>query len=201
MADWDDMVLVGIIGRPHGLRGHVVVHPETDFVDERFQVGGTVWTRTPEGERPLTVHAMHVHGGGRVVVGFSGLAAVEDAERLSGCELRVPEDQLHPLADGTYYHHQLVGCLVETATGEQVGQVERVTGGPGGSLLAVTAARGEVLVPLAADICVDVDVAGRRIVIAPPDGLLELNEPGEPRKRGSRGSGRRSRRERSSARV
>ncbi len=181
MADWDDMVLVGVIARPHGLRGHVIVHPETDFVEERFAIGRTLWTRTPEGHQVLTVNTMHV-GGGRLVVGLSGCASVEDAEPLSGRELRVPEEQLHPLTGGTYYHHQLVGCAVETVSGERVGHVERVTGGPGGSLLTVTATKGEVLVPLAADICIDVDVAARRIVIAPPDGLIELNEPARPGK-------------------
>ena len=46
MADWDDMVLVGRIARPHGLRGQVVVNPETDFVEERFVSGATMWTRS-----------------------------------------------------------------------------------------------------------------------------------------------------------
>ena len=58
-----------------------------------------------------------------------------------------------------YYQHQLVGCAVETVAGERVGDVVRVDGGAAGSLLVVEGTRGEVLVPLAAEICVEIDVA------------------------------------------
>jgi 16S rRNA processing protein RimM len=172
---WDQMVLVGRIGRPHGLRGQVVVAPETDFVEERFRRGATMWTRSDRGEELLTVSSARVQNG-RAVIGFDGFAAIDDVERLAGLELRVPEDTLLPLADGAYYVHDLVGCVVETTSGERVGEVSRVEGGAGASVLSIGGARGEVLVPLAADICVEVDIAGRRIRIDPPDGLLELNE-------------------------
>lgn len=172
---WEDLVLVGTIVRPHGLHGQVLVHPETDFVEERFRPGAGFRTRGPGGEDQLTVTSARVQGR-RPVVGFEGVATVEDAERLVGVELRVPEDALLPLPDGAYYHHQLVGCAVDAVSGEQVGQVVRVSGGAGGSLLVVEGPRGEVLVPLAVDICVEVDVHARRIRIAPPAGLLELNQ-------------------------
>jgi 16S rRNA processing protein RimM len=74
-----------------------------------------------------------------------------------------------------YYQHQLVGCVVETAPQTEVGRVVRVDGGSAGSLLVVDGTRGEVLIPLAAAICVEIDVEGRRIRIEPPDGLLDLN--------------------------
>jgi 16S rRNA processing protein RimM len=65
---------------------------------------------------------------------------------------------------------------VATVGGGQVGEVLRVEGGAGASRLVVKGRRGEVLVPLAADICVEIDVNARRILIDPPEGLLELNE-------------------------
>jgi 16S rRNA processing protein RimM len=172
---WDEMVLIGRIARPHGIRGQVIVTPETDFVEARFRAGATFWTRSDRGEEMLTVSSARLQTG-RPVIGFEGFATIEDAERLAGLDLRVPEGALLPLADGAYYVHDLVGCVVETASGERVGEVRRVEGGAAGSILNVEGARGEVLVPLAADICVDVDIAGRRIRIDPPDGLLELNQ-------------------------
>ena len=175
MAAWDEMVLVGRIARPHGLRGHVVVNPETDFVEERFTSGATMWTRSDRGDEALTISSARVQNG-RPVIGFAGFASSEDVERLAGLELRVPEESLQSLAAGAYYQHQLVGCGVETVTGTPVGTVVRVDGGAGGSLLAVAGARGEILIPLAQHICVEVDVAARRITVDPPDGLLELNE-------------------------
>ena len=87
----------------------------------------------------------------------------------------MPVEWLAPLPDGMFYRHDLVGCRVETRTGEPVGMVQRRRGDDGGSRLVVDADSGEVLVPLAADICTSIDVAGRQIVIEPPEGLLEVN--------------------------
>src|SRR5687768_8934577 len=172
---WDDMVLVGRIARPHGIRGHVFVNPETDFVDERFVPGATMWTRSDRGEEQLTIAAARVQNG-RPVVAFDGFSSIDDVERLGGLELRVPEEALQPLDAGAYYQHQLVGCAVETTAGEAVGVVKRVDGGTAATVLAVDGARGEILIPFASDICKEVDIAARRIRIKPPEGLLELND-------------------------
>jgi 16S rRNA processing protein RimM len=169
------MVLVGRVARPHGIRGDVFINPETDFVEERFTAGATFTTRGPTGEETLTVTSCRVQGG-RPVVGFEGFSRIEDVERLAGLELRVPEETLQPLAPGSFYHHQLIGCAVELTDGTVVGTTERVEGGTGGSRLVVAARAGEILVPLASAICVDIDVNARRIRIDPPEGLLELNE-------------------------
>ena len=169
------MVLVGRIARPHGLRGQVVVNPETDFVVERFRSGARVWTRTAGHESALTITSARVQNG-RPVVTFEGMSRREDVESLGGLELRVPEEALQPLEPGRFYEHQLVGCRVETVGGVVLGPVVRVEGGAGGSRLAVEGSAGEILIPLAVDICVEIDVAARRIRIEPPAGLLELNE-------------------------
>ena len=175
IPNWDDMALVGRITRPHGLRGQVVVRPETDFIEERFAGGATFWTRSAAGNEQLTVVSARVQNG-RPIVAFEGFTRVEDVERLAGLELRIPEDALQPLRPGTYYEHQLVGCAVETTAGDVVGQVAKVEGGVGASRLVMNGPRGEILVPLAVDICVEIDVVNRKIRIEPPDGLLELNE-------------------------
>jgi len=175
MPAWDDMVLVGRIARPHGLKGQVVVNPDTDFAEERFAAGATLWTRSDRGDEQLVVASSRMQGA-RPVIGFDGFERIEDAERLAGLELRVPEGSLQPLGDGVYYQHQLIGCVVETAAGQRVGAVARVEGGAAGSLLAVDGPSGEILIPLALDITTQIDVAAGRIVIDPPEGLLELNE-------------------------
>lgn len=171
------MAVVGRIVRPHGLRGDVAVHPETDFVDERFQPGASFVTRSAAGDEQLTVRTMRM-AGGRPVVGFEGVTSVEQAEGLVGLELRVPEETLQPLAEGRYYLHQLAGCVVSTTGGAHVGTVAKVDGGIGSSRLVIEGERGEILIPLAAEICVEIDVAGKRIAIDPPEGLLDLNEVG-----------------------
>lgn len=183
MIDWDSMAVVGYIARPHGLRGQVLVKPETDFAEERFRVGATLWTRTAGREEQLTISSARIQN--RLpVIGFEGMASIEDVERLSGQELRVPEEAMQPLEPGRYYEHQLVGCEVEVVSGQRSGQlsgkrvgtVVKVEGGPGGSRFVVEGERGEILIPFAADICVSVDVEAKKIQIDPPEGLLELNE-------------------------
>jgi 16S rRNA processing protein RimM len=107
-------------------------------------------------------------------VGIAGIGSINEAERLAGYELRVPESEQAPLPDGTYYHHQLIGCAVETRNGDRVGRVTAVQGHGEATRLVVRGTRAEVLIPLAQAIC-EVDVAAQRIVISPPDGLLEVN--------------------------
>ena len=182
---WDAMVLVGRIVRTHGLDGRVVVHPETDFPQERFAPGSRCWTRTGDRIQPLVAAASRLQGG-RPIVAFAGCDSVTGAERLVGLELRIPESELRPLAEGTYYHHQLVGCAVRTPSGAEVGVVVKVEGGAAGSLLVVEGESGEVLVPLVEAICASVDVANHRIVVTPPEGLLELNTTRPGRRRPAR---------------
>src|SRR6185312_10023426 len=97
-----------------------------------------------------------------------------------GFELRVPVEWLPALPEGTFYRHDLIGCRVETRGGGAVGVVDDVEGGAGGSRLVIAGAdgRGEVLIPLVSEICTAIDPAAKRIVIDPPDGLLEANATG-----------------------
>ncbi len=174
MTDLTEMVLVGRVTKPHGLRGHVFVDPETDFVEDRFAPGVRLWAQVGGEPCELIVTSSRLQGS-RPVVAFEGQASRTDAEALVGVELRVPEAELTPLPEGRYYLHQLRGCTVETVRGDRVGIVSRVEIGAGDGCLVVLGSSGEVLVPLADDICVDVDVGAGRIRIAPPEGLLNLN--------------------------
>ena len=173
MGEWDDAILIGVVARTHGNRGEVIVNPETDFPDDRFQVGARLRTRHKDGtEATLQVTSMRMHSG-RPVIGVAGVESIGDAEPLAGLELRV-DGGLGPLPDGEYYHRDLIGCAVVTEAGDTVGQVTSVEGERQVSRLVVRGPRREVLIPLADEICA-VDLAARRITVRPPDGLLELN--------------------------
>src|SRR5436305_23938 len=151
------MALVGWIARAHGIRGQVIVNPETDFPGERFQAGAEVFVEESGAARALRVVAMRMQRD-RPVVAFDGVATMNDAEALAGRELRVPVDRLAALPEDTFYRHDLVGCRVETSAGAEVGVVSSVEGALGGSRLIVAGARGTVEIPLVADICTSVDV-------------------------------------------
>jgi 16S rRNA processing protein RimM len=115
--------------------------------------------------------------GDRWIVQFEGRATIDDAEAWRDATVSVQEDALTPLAAGQYYLHDLVGCTVETAEGQVVGPVAIVYTGAAQAVLGIEGPAGEVLVPMAGEICRDVDIAARRIVIAPPEGLLDVNRP------------------------
>ena len=172
--DWSAMALVGRIARAHGIRGQVIVNPETDFPEQRFKVASKVYVKRGSSVDELIVTAVRFQHG-RPVIGLEGVESMNDAEVLAGLELRVPVEELAPLPAGTFYHHDLVGCSVVTGRGEAVGIVEGVEGTVGGSRLVVAGATGEILIPLASEICRTIDVTARRIVIEPPEGLLDLN--------------------------
>ena len=174
-ARWEDMALVGTIARAHGIRGQVIVNPETDFPDERFQPGAELFIERGGQIETLTVISARFHRE-RPVIGIAGVETMNDAEALAGLELRVPVEALTRLPAGMFYHHDLVGCQVVTGAGEAIGLVERVEGTQSGGRLVVAGANGEILIPLVTDICRTIDVGLKRIVIEPPAGLLELNE-------------------------
>jgi 16S rRNA processing protein RimM len=179
---WDAMVTVGRIIRPQGNRGEVVIAPETDFGPERFRPGGSLQTMRNDLVHTLIVGSSREHQG-RWVVGFEGIENIGQAESLRGLELRIPAEALKALGDGRHYVHDLVGCRVETSANEVVGTVDSVHFGAGPPLLVVEGATGEVLVPLNEAICQRVDIEAKVIVIAPPEGLVELNETAESRQK------------------
>ena len=169
------MLLVGVVARARGTKGEVIVNPTTDFPDTRFAEGATVWGRPAAGGaiEALTIaqFRMHLH---RPIVRFEGVAEMTGAERFAGWQLRVPAAAAQELPEHVYYHYDLVGCDVVTADGRRVGAVSRVDGEGQSVRLVVASARGEVLVPLVQAFCA-VDTAARRIVVTPPEGLLDAN--------------------------
>lgn len=181
---WDDMAVVGRVARTHGNRGHVVVDPETDFPEDRFRTGSVVHVRRHGRVEALTVTNARFHRG-RPIIGLKGIQTMSDAEALVSAELRVPPEVLHALPSGVFYRHDLVGCSVRTTDGREIGRVKDVEGPVGGSRLVVASDRGDVLIPMASEICVGIDIVGRAIVVEPPEGLLELNaRPDVDRDRG-----------------
>jgi 16S rRNA processing protein RimM len=111
---------------------------------------------------------------GRPIIGVKGYSSISEAERLAGAELRIPAGEQEPLPDGVYYHHQLIGCEVVTQAAQALGRVSDVQGDGAATRLIVKGPRAEIMIPLAQEIC-SIDVAAKRIVVTPPEGLLEVN--------------------------
>ena len=168
-------LVVGRVGRPHGLRGEVTVEVRTDDPDRRFAAGSGLAT-DPAARGPLTVAGSRWHSG-RLLVRFAGVEDRNAAEELRDTLLAIDSDELEPLEDPrVFYDHDLIGLQVVTAAGEPVGAVSDVLH-HGQDLLVIegTGPRSgaEILVPFVAAIVPEVDVAAGRIVIDPPPGLLD----------------------------
>ena len=176
----DDLLLVGRVARAHGNRGEVIVNLETDFAEQRFRVGATLLVgedRAPRRIRDVRFHQR------RPIVLLEGIETMNDAEALSGVDLRMRATSLDPLPPGTYYRHDLVGCEVRDLQDTVLGRVTGVDGPIDRSCLVVESDEGEVLIPLVADICVRVDLGARQIRVNPPEGLIELNRTKRMRKK------------------
>ena len=180
---WEQMALVGRVARAHGNRAEVIVNVETDFPEDRFLSGNVVYADVEGQTRSLQIASVRFHTT-RPVLAFEGIDTMDQAESMAGCELRVPDADLMPLPPNSYYHHQLMGCVVHTVAGTILGTVTGIHGSLGFHRLLVCPSdnqdglQDEIEVPLVESICVRVDPEHGLVVVDPPEGLVELNQRG-----------------------
>jgi 16S rRNA processing protein RimM len=164
-------VVVGRIGRPHGIRGDVVVSVRTDEPELRFAKGSRLET-DPAGLGPLTVAVSKWHSG-ELLVRFEGIGDRDAAAELRGTWLTTDSAAFAALDDPDEFRDvDLVGLSVRTADGTAVGTVDDVLHS-GQDVLVVKSADGrEILIPFVKPLVPEVDVKSGFLIIAPPDGLL-----------------------------
>jgi 16S rRNA processing protein RimM len=180
-SEW---VLLARLVRPQGRRGEVLADLLTDF-PEKFSERKRVFllpppsTKKPTEPREIALDEHWLHKG-RVVLKFSGIDSINDAETLRGMEVAIPREERAPLSDDEVYVSELVGCHVYAGElQEDIGEITDVdfesTAMP---LLVVKRPRGdEVLIPFAKAFLKRMDVAAKRVEMALPEGLLDVNAP------------------------
>lgn len=172
-------LVVGHVRKPHGTRGELVVEPLTDHPDAVFAAGSELRVSDAEGEAPdellppLRVEAARPHRGGLLVL-FEGLADRDRAEFLRSRYLLRPFEKIEPLDEGELFQHQLLGLTVVTQEGAEIGTVREVYEHEPAPLLAVETPTREILVPFAREIILEWDLEAGRLVVDPPEGLLDL---------------------------
>jgi 16S rRNA processing protein RimM len=162
------MIRVGQVGGAYGIDGAVKVISLTDFADRfekgaRFSVGGS--EREVEWSRP---------GHPGVVVKLRGIDDRTMAEVVRGCYLEVPEEAVRPLSEGRFYHHQVVGLAVRTASGRGLGTIAEVLERPANDVWVSRDGAVEHLIPATRDAVVTVDLAASRVVVA--DWLVDFED-------------------------
>ena len=175
----DRALLVGVVARAHGLRGELAIDVRTDSPEVRFAAGSVLRARRRGApDTTLTVESSRPHSG-RLLVRFAEAPDRTAAEELRGTQLLVPTAELAPPEDPEEFHvHQLEGLRAELTDGTVIGIVREVVLGPGGDLLAVAReGRPDALVPFVSPIVPTIDLEGGRVVVDPPEGLLDLDSP------------------------
>jgi 16S rRNA processing protein RimM len=166
-----DLVAIGKITKPHGIRGELKVMFYLGLRDLITQ-SPRLWLVKDREAQSFSLE--RVRGGGRFLI--LKLQDVNDpavAEHFRDWEVAVPRDKLPPLPEGKYYTFQLVGLKVFTEDGEAVGEIREVQPGPAHDLYSVMGQNGEVLIPAVKEIVTEIDLNRGRVIIRPPKGLME----------------------------
>jgi 16S rRNA processing protein RimM len=167
-------LVVGRIGKAHGIKGEATVEVRTDDPDLRFAPGAVLLTDPPE-RGPLTVRAGRVQGG-RLVLSFEGVPDRDAVERLRNTMLvaEVDPDEL-PDDPEEFYDHQLEGLTVRSVDGVELGVVDQMVHGPAQDLFVIRRPEGgELLLPFIAEFVPEVDLDNGVVLVDPPEGLLAL---------------------------
>jgi 16S rRNA processing protein RimM len=171
-----ERIAVGIIRKAHGVRGEASIEPWTDSPD-RFDDLKSVTLVSPDDAltRELRVESVRAHGE-RALMKFAGIETPEEIQTLHNWTIEIPAEQARSLDEDEYFLHDLIGLTLIDAEGRERGVVTQTLEGGGGILLSVKRPDGKTFeLPFAADLCTTIDVAGRRIVVALPEGLDDLD--------------------------
>ena len=165
------LLVVGRIGRAHGLRGEVTIEVRTDQPEIRF-ADGSVLVTDPESAGPLKVIHAKNHSG-RMLIIFEGIDDRTKAEQVRNTLLFAEVDPEAVSVEDEYYDFQLIGASVTLLDGTQIGEVTDVIHLPAQDLLAVQYHEREVLIPFIHQFVPKIDIKAKQIVISPPPGLID----------------------------
>jgi len=168
-----ELVAIAKVARPRGLRGELLSDVLTDF-PERFDRLKDVTVVLASGERRELKIERFFFQKDRIVLKFEGIDSIELGDELRNAEVCIDEADAVELGEDEFFDWELAGCKVVTADGVEIGTVREVLRTGGTEVLLIDGDEKELMVPFAESICVEVDVTAKRIVVDPPDGLLEF---------------------------
>jgi len=164
-------LLVGRIGRAHGIAGEATIEVRSDEPQLRFAIGARVQTDT-RGDLTITSHRLH---NGTLLLGFAGVTDRNGVEALRDTLLYADVDITEQSAPNEYHVMQLIGCQAFLESGELFGELTDVLNLPGQDVLSIATASGEVLIPFVQQLVPHVDVLARKVIVIPPsvDGVVK----------------------------
>ncbi|WP_071395360.1 ribosome maturation factor RimM [Bacillus tuaregi] len=164
---------VGKVVNTHGIKGEVRVISKTDFADERYKKGNSLFLFKQGQSEPIELivktHRTHKNFD---LLSFEGYDDINQIELFKDGLLKVPESQLGALDEDEYYFHEIIGCTVLTADGTEIGKVTEILT-PGANDVWVVKGKGkENLIPYIEEVVKEIDVEEKKIIISPLEGLL-----------------------------
>jgi 16S rRNA processing protein RimM len=172
MVNWFN---VGKVVNTHGIKGEIRVISSTDFAEERYKIGNTLFLFMDEKKDPIELKvASHRSHKNFDLLTFEGCLDINVVEKFKGGILKIPESQLNPLEDeNEFYFHEIIGCEVYTISGEEIGRIKEILT-PGANDVWVIKGKGgkEILIPFIEQVVKHIDVKNKKILIEPMEGLL-----------------------------
>jgi 16S rRNA processing protein RimM len=168
-------LVVGRLRKPHGLKGDLTLFPITDDPEAVFAPGRSVWLMAVDGETvagPLVIERSRAYHR-EWLVKFTGAERREDIDPWRGLFVAARASELVPPADDEVYLHELDGFAVRHVDGTALGVVSGVYELPSGLMIEVQGPKREFLLPYRKEFVAEVDRAGRRLVVTPPEGLVD----------------------------
>ncbi|MCG7312175.1 ribosome maturation factor RimM [Priestia flexa] len=166
---------VGKIVNTHGIKGEVRIISTTDFADERYEVGNKLYLFQEKQTEPVeVVVATHRKHKNFDLVSFEGYPNVNDVEKFKNSMVKVSEDQLSDLEDGEFYFHEIIGCIVKTEEGQELGKIKEILVPGANDVWVVKGKDGkEILIPYIDAVVQEIDVENKEIIITVMEGLLD----------------------------
>lgn len=165
-----DFITVGEVLSPWGTKGQLKVRVITDF-PERFSPSAKIYIN----RQPLTIDSS-IRQRDSVIIKLKSIDSHQAAQKLKGQPVEIDSSQLKPLAEGQYYHFQLIGLEVWTTGGELLGSISHILTTPGNDIYVVEGSQGEILIPAVEDVVKSIDLGQGCIVIEAIEDLLNLNK-------------------------
>ena len=170
-----DLLLVGKVIRPHGLEGTLRIWPFA-LSEETFLQARSVFFRDASGHlQEFRVNSVKPYR--RILLmKVNEVSSADEAERLRGAEIMILKETLKREGEGEYFWYELLGLEVYLDTGEYLGKIFQIIPARGNDFYAVMKEKKEILIPATWEVVKEVDLQSKRMIVSPPEGLLELNE-------------------------
>lgn len=168
----EDCYYVGKITKPHGFKGNLIVHLETDE-PELYENMESVFIETNGMLVPFFFEFTQVHGNNKLLVKFEDVSA-EEAERLVNKELYLPLDTLPELEGNDFYYHEIIGFTLYDQTNTEIGVIQSINDSTAQALFELEFEGKQILIPIVDEWILEVDRKNQAILVKVPDGLIDL---------------------------